>query len=68
MIDKKSNDQMAFRVPDEIKEKFSALAHAENKSATSVLIQLMESYIAEREQYIDSVARHFGYSRRDRNE
>lgn len=59
----KANDQISFRVPDELKSKFEALVKAEGKTVTSVLIAFLEGYVNEREEYIKSIASMFGYSR-----
>jgi predicted DNA-binding protein len=59
----KSNDQVSFRVPDELKKKFDALAKAEGKTTSAVLIAFVEGYVREREEYVASIASMFGYER-----
>lgn len=59
----KSNDQISFRVPDELKKTFDALAKAEGKNTSAVLIAFIEGYVREREEYVASIAAEFGYSK-----
>lgn len=59
----KSNDQVSFRVPDEMKNKFDALAKAEGKTTSAVLVAFVEGYIREREEYMATIASMFGYEK-----
>jgi predicted DNA-binding protein len=66
--------QFIIRLPDEIKQRFGRVAKTEGKSASQVVRELMETYLAERDvaahvnslwSRIGGVMRRAGHSERD---
>lgn len=53
---------MTFRLPDELKRRFKGLLDAEGKNESAVLRDFVERYVAEREEFIRSIAGMFGYT------
>ncbi len=56
--------QMIIRIPDELKTKVSQLARAEGKNMSSVVRELMEDYVRDRDMssYVDDLWNRIGDS------
>lgn len=63
MVGDKSTDSISFRVPDELKQLFDTLVKAEGKTVSKVLTAFIVGYVREREEYIESIAPEFGYTK-----
>lgn len=48
-----------FNVPNPLKSRFDAICHASGRTRTSVLVELMESYILSQAKVLQSRAREF---------
>jgi hypothetical protein len=62
-MNEKATDSMTFRLPDELKRRFKGLLDAEGKNESAVLREYVERYVAEREEFVRSIAGMFGYTK-----